>query len=68
MGHRAQGDERDVEGSSGVSRRGRVLRDDHRHHLLASGGSAQQELDPEGQLQRAGVGAQDAVACGADAH
>ncbi|KAK7891730.1 hypothetical protein WMY93_023693 [Mugilogobius chulae] len=48
MGHGFEGDERDLERSNSLPWGGRLLCDDHRDHLLASGGPAQQELDSPG--------------------
>lgn len=56
MGHGTEGDERDVERGNSLSGGGCLLCNDHRDYLLASGGSAQQELDPQGNFQRTDLG------------
>ncbi|XP_053741623.1 SITS-binding protein isoform X3 [Synchiropus splendidus] len=67
MGHWIEGDERDVEGGDSLSRCGHLLCHDHWDHLLASGGPAQQELDPQGNFERTDLGAQEPLVAYTDA-
>lgn len=66
MGHGTEGDERDVERGYSLSWGGCLLCNDYRDYLLASGGPAKQELDPQRDFQRTDLGEKNPFACHTD--
>lgn len=67
MGHWIERDERDLEGGYRLLGGRNLFCHDNWDHLLASRGSAQQELDFEGEFQRTYMGETDANSGHSDA-